>query len=161
VLQFVNGNAKSLTMDLFFDSTDTGVDVRGRSDAVANLTEPDPLSKAPPRLMLLWGSLAFPCFLISVRQSFDYFNALGMPLRATLTVEFKGHDSLEDLLSAAPIAQVEQAARYVVKGSDTLQRIATEVYGNPNEWRQIAAANNVDNPRAIIPGFGLQIPRLP
>src|SRR5215831_17958916 len=88
VLQFVNGNAKSLTMELFFDTSDKGADVRIHSSAVSNLTEPDPVTKAPPRLLLLWGSLAFPCFLMSVRQTFDYFNTLGLPLRATLTVEF-------------------------------------------------------------------------
>lgn len=62
VLQFVNGNAKSLSMELFFDTTDSGLDVRARTAAVANLTEPDPVSKAPSRLLLLWGSLAFPLF---------------------------------------------------------------------------------------------------
>lgn len=161
LLQFVNGNAKSLSMELFFDTTDNGVDVRTRTAAVSNLTEPHPVTKAPPRLLLLWGSLAFPCFLVSVRQAFDFFNALGMPLRATLTVEFKGHDRLEDLLAAAPLAQVEQASRYVAKTGDTLQGIAAAVLGSPAKWRQIASANNIDNPRAVAAGLGLQIPKLP
>lgn len=161
VLQFVNGNAKSLTMDLFFDTTDRGIDVRIHSSPVSNLTEPDSITKAPPRLLLLWGSLAFPCVLISVRQTFDYFNALGLPLRATLTVEFKGHDPLENMLAASPLGEIVQAARYVAKAGDTLQHIAAEMYGNPKQWRQIAAANNIDDPRAITAGLGLQIPRLP
>jgi len=159
LLQFVNGNAKSLSMELFFDTTDTGVDVRIRTAAISNLTEPSSITKAPPRLLLLWGSLAFPCFLVSVRQAFDLFNALGMPLRATLTVEFKGHDRLEDLLAAAPLAQVEQASRYVAKAGDTLQGIAAAVLGSPAKWRQIAIANNIDNPRALAAGQGLQIPK--
>ena len=160
LLQFVNGNAKTLNMELFFDTTDSGVDVRTRTAAVSNLTEPHSVTKAPPRLLLLWGSLAFPCFLVSVRQAFDYFNALGMPLRATLTVEFKGHDRLEDLLAASPVAQIEQVSRYVMKVGDTLQNVAAEALGNPNKWRQIAAANNIDNPRAITAEIGLQIPKL-
>src|SRR5574337_1144885 len=161
LLQFVNGNAKSLNMELFFDTTDSGVDVRTRTAAVSNLTEPSPITRAPPRLLLLWGSLAFPCFLVSVRQVFDFFDALGMPLRATLTVEFRGHDRLEELLSAAPVAQLELASRYVARVGDTLQGIATAALGNPNKWRQIAAANNIDNPRDIAAGLGLQIPKLP
>ena len=79
--------------------------MRARTAAVANLTEPDPVSKAPSRLLLLWGSLAFPCFLMSVRQTFDFFNTQGMPLRATLNVEFKGNDSLETPLAASPLAR--------------------------------------------------------
>lgn len=161
VLQFVNGNAKSLTMELFFDTSDRGIDVRTHSSAVSDLTEPDPMTKAPPRVLLLWGSLAFSCVLISVRQRFDYFNSSGQPLRATLTVEFKGNDPLSNLLPAVSLAQVERAARYVVKVGDTLQRIAGEMYGNPKEWRRIASANNLDDPRAIATGLGLQIPRLP
>ena len=161
VLQFVNGNAKSLSMELFFDTTDSGLDVRARTAAVANLTEPDPVSKAPSRLLLLWGSLAFPCFLMSVRQTFDFFNTQGMPLRATLNVEFKGNDSLETPLAASPLALAEQATRHVTKIGDTLQGVANAVYGNPNKWRQIATANNIDNPRAIAGGLGLQIPKLP
>jgi hypothetical protein len=159
VLQFVNGNAASLTLELFFDTTDTGTDVRVRCAAIANLTEPDLITKAPPRLLLLWGSLAFPCFLVGVRQRFDHFNSLGMPLRATLDVEFKGHDSPETSLTAAPLAQAEQATRYVVAAGDTLQSIAAKVYGNPRQWRDIAAANNIADPRNIARGLGLHIPK--
>lgn len=160
VLQFVNGDAQTLSMELFFDTTDTGVDVRSRTAAISNLTELDARTHAPPRLLLLWGSLVFPCFLVSVRQQFDYFNALGMPLRARLTVEFRGHDPLETLIASVPIAQVEQAARYVAKAGDTLQGIAATVYGDPGQWRRIADSNRMDNPRAIVAGMRLQIPRL-
>jgi LysM repeat protein len=160
VLQFVNGNARTLTLELFFDTTDTGVDVRLRTSTIVNLTEPDSIAKAPPRLLLLWGSLAFPCFLMSVRQRFDYFNSLGMPLRATLNVEFKGHDSLESSVATAPLAQAEQAVRYVVAVGDTLQGIAAKVNGNPRQWREIASANNIADPRNLASGLGLRIPKL-
>ena len=160
VLQFVSGEAKSLTMELFFDTTDSGADVRGRAGQIAGLAEPDALTKAPPRLLLLWGSLAFPCFLVSVRKSFDYFDALGMPLRARLTVEFKGYDTAS-LAPAAGLPLAEPATRYVAKAGDTLQGIAASVYGNPGQWRRIAAANGVDDPRALAPGLQLRVPRLP
>jgi len=160
VLQFVNGNAKSLSMELFFDTTSSGADVRTATAAIVNLTEPATVTRAPPRLLLLWGSLAFPCFLVSVRQEFDYFNAAGMPLRAHLTVEFKGHDSLESLIAAVPVAQVEQVTAYVAKAGDTLQAIAAAVYDDPAQWRLIAASNNVDDPRGLAAGAHLQIPRL-
>lgn len=160
VLQFVNGNAKTLTMELFFDTTGTGADVRTTTAAIANLTELGAITRAPPRLLLLWGSLAFPCFLVSVRQEFDYFNAAGLPLRARLTVEFKGHDSVESLVAAVPVAQVEQATAYVAMAGDTLQAIAASVYDDPAKWRQIADANNLDDPRTLGAGLRLQIPRL-
>lgn len=160
VLQFVNGDATNLSLELFFDTTDTGTDVRTRTTAISNLSEPDLITRAPPRLLLLWGSLAFACFLISVSQEFDYFNAQGTPLRARLTVEFKGRDTLEIMATAAPAAQFEEASRYVAKVGETLQGIAAAVYNDPAKWRQLAAANDIDNPRAVTGGVKLQVPRL-
>lgn len=160
VLQFVNGNARSLSMELFFDSTASGIDVRTATAAIADLTEPGTITRAPPRLLLLWGSLAFSCFLISVKQEFDYFNAAGMPLRARLNVEFKGHDMLESLIAAVPITAAEQATAYVAKAGDTLQAIAASVYDDPAKWRQIAESNKVDDPRSLPVGTRLQLPGL-
>ena len=161
VLQFVGGEAGTLTMELFFDTTDTGTDVRSRAGQISALTEPDPATQAPPRLLLLWGSLAFPCFLVSVRQAFDYFNAAGHPLRATLTVEFKGYDAAASVAPAALFAAAEQVTRYVAKIGDTLAGIAASVYGDPGQWRRIASANGIDDPRAVAPGQQFQIPKLP
>ena len=160
VLQFVNGDAQSLSMELFFDTTDTNTDVRVRTAAIVNLTEPNVRTHAPPRLLLLWGSLAFSCFLMSVKQHFDYFNAFGMPLRASLSVEFKGNTKLESMIAAAPVALIEQATRYAAKTDDTLQGIAATQYDDPSKWREIAKANNIDDPRAVKPGQQLNIPRL-
>lgn len=99
VLQYVGGGAQSLSMEFFFDTTDSGIDVRLRTNLLANLAEPDSRTNAPPRLLLLWGSLAFPCVLTSIKQHFEYFNALGMPLRARLTAEFKGNDAIQNSMN--------------------------------------------------------------
>lgn len=160
VLQFVSGQATSLNMELFFDTTDSGIDVRERAGLITALAEPDMLTRSPPRLLLLWGSLAFPCFLVSVRQSFDYFDATGLPLRATLTVEFKGHDSAVQAPVAGPPA-AESVTRYVAKAGDSVQSIAVSVYGDPGQWRRIAKANGVDDPRALAAGAQLQVPKWP
>lgn len=160
ILQFVNGDAQSLSMELFFDTTDKGLDVRSRTMAIVNLTEPNARTKAPPRLLLLWGSLAFSCFLISVKQHFEYFNPLGLPLRARLTVEFKGNTTIESMISGSPAALAEQVVHYIAKNSDTLQGIAAGQFNDPSKWREIAAANNIDNPRALASGQRLTIPRL-
>jgi nucleoid-associated protein YgaU len=158
ILQYVGGNATGLTMELFFDTTATGQDVRRRTSPVASLTEPDPITKSPPRLLLLWGSLAFPCVVVSIRQKFDYFDARGVPLRATLSVEFKGHEPLSDLAGLAPAVPLEPATRYVAVAGETVQGIAAKLYGDPRRWREIARANGVEDPRAIEAGRALQIP---
>jgi nucleoid-associated protein YgaU len=96
--------------------------------------------------------------LESVAQHFDYFNAIGMPLRATLTVTLKGSDLLEDLVSSIPLESADRTKGYVVKTGDTLQAITAREYDDPRNWRLIAEASNIDNPLTIQPGLALSIP---
>ena len=160
LLQFVRGSAKTLTMELFFDTTDEGIDVRLYTGLVLNLTSLNSETHAPPRLLFLWGSLIFPCVLESVTQTFDFFNTLGMPLRARLNVTLKGHDTLEDLLGSHQLLSADRTKQWVFKKGDTLQKIAAQEYGDPNKWRPIAEANNIDNPLTIPVGRTLKVPAL-
>jgi nucleoid-associated protein YgaU len=160
LLQFVSGSAQTLTMDLFFDTTDKGVDVRNLTDAVIGLTQLNTKTHAPPHLIFMWGSLVFPCVLSSVTQRFDYFNAAGLPLRARLSVTLKGHDLLETLLASVPLESADRTKHHTFKEADTLQSIAAEEYDDPRQWRPIAQANNIDNPLTIEVGTELIIPFL-
>lgn len=50
--------------------------------------------------------------------------------------------------------------KYVVKPGDTLSKIAEELYGDANRWREILEANKdrIENPSVIRPGWELVIP---
>ena len=52
--------------------------------------------------------------------------------------------------------------KYVVKSGDTLSKIAKELYGDANRWREIFEANKdqIENPNLIRPGWELLIPGL-
>jgi nucleoid-associated protein YgaU len=160
LLQFVRGSAQSLSVELFFDTSDRGIDVRARTGAVVGLTTLNPQTHAPPRLMFVWGTLIFPCVLESVSQQFTYFNSAGMPLRATLTVTLRGHDALQDLLSSLPFESADRTKSYVMKAGDSLQGVAAQEYDDPRQWRLIARASNVDNPLTVPAGYALTIPPL-
>jgi nucleoid-associated protein YgaU len=160
LLQFVRGSAQTLTTELFFDTTDNGIDVRVHTGLVLGLTSLNSETHAPPRLLFLWGSLIFPCVLESVTQTFDYFNALGMPLRARLNVTLKGNDTIQDLLGSVQLLSADRTKQWIFKRGDTLQKIAAREYGDPNKWRPIAEANNIDNPLTIPVGRALKVPAL-
>jgi len=160
LLQFVCGSAASLSMDLFFDTTDAGVDVRVFTDLVIGLTSVNAQTHAPPRLLFVWGSLIFPCVLESVTQQFDYFNPLGQPLRAKLTVALKGYDLLQDLLASIPLESADRSKARTATGGITLQAVAAQEYGDPRQWRLIAGASNIDNPLRLTAGRTLSIPPL-
>lgn len=159
-LQFVKGNVESLNMELFFDTTDTGMDVRNFTESVVGLTAINAQTHAPPRLLFVWGSLAFPCILESVTQRFDYFNPAGLPLRARLTVVLKAYDVLESLLASIPLESADRVKSWIVKTGDTLQGVAAIEYGDATQWRPIAQASDIDNPLILQPGQTLTIPTL-
>ncbi len=160
LVQFVRGSAQTLTMNLLFDTTGSGVDVRVFTEAVVGLTSVRPHTHAPPRLLFLWGSLVFPCVLTSVTQRFVYFNPLGMPLRAELDVTLQGDDVLEGILAGIPLESADRVKSRVVKAGDTLERIAAEEYGDPRRWRPIAEASGLENPLRLVVGQRLTIPAL-
>jgi hypothetical protein len=160
LIQFVKGNTQTLTMELFFDTTDTGDDVKKITNRIVLLTEINAKTHAPPRLLVIWKSLSFACVLESVTQRFDYFKSDGTPLRAHLSVTLKGFDRVEDLVKNNPSQSADRAKQRVMKEGDTLQSIAAQVYDDPRKWRPIAEANNIDNPLTIQAGKGLLIPAL-
>lgn len=160
LLQFVRGSAQTLSMELFFDTSDSGADVRLATELVVGLTGVNAQTHAPPRLLFLWGSLVFPCVLETVTQRFLLFNALGLPLRAQLSIRLRGDDQLESLLASVPLESADRAKGRVVRIGDTLQGIAAEEYGDPRLWRPIADASTLDNPLVLKVGQSLRIPVL-
>jgi nucleoid-associated protein YgaU len=160
LLQFVRGSAQTLTMELFFDTTNTSQDVRTLTNAVVNLTNLNRRTHAPPRLMFVWGSLIFPCIIESVQQRFIRFNPAGLPVRAELNVTLKGCDLLEDLLAGTPLESADRTKQRIVKEGDTLQSIAAETYDDPRQWRPIAQANRLTNPLILTVGQRLIIPSI-
>lgn len=155
-LQFVRGNARTLSMQLFFDTYEQGEDVRDYTGKITELLEIDPELHAPPICLFSWGNLNFAGVLERADQRFTLFLSDGTPVRATIDVTLKEYFEGEpgDRQSA------DFAKRYVVRRGDTLSGIAGRKYGDPALWRPIAEANSIDDPLAIQPGDPLVIPAL-
>src|SRR5262249_15542406 len=105
VLQFIRGQNEKLTLDLFFDTTSSGLgetgvtDVRTLTKSIYQLVKIQPKTHAPPRILFVWGSLSFKAIVESVTQKFTLFNPIGLPLRATLSVTFREYKTLTDQLA--------------------------------------------------------------
>jgi nucleoid-associated protein YgaU len=155
-IQFVRGGARTLSMQLFFDTYEQGEDVRDYTDQVIELLEIDPELHAPPICLFSWGNLVFVGVLERADQRFSLFLSDGTPVRATLDVSFKEYFDGEpgDRFSA------DYAKVYVVHRGDTLSGIAARKYGDPALWRPIAEENDLDDPLEIEPGQVLVIPAI-
>jgi LysM repeat protein len=162
ILQFVHGNLRTLTMELFFDTTDAATDVRGETEKVVRLARIDGELHAPPPVTVSWGSLLFTGVLSSVNQTFSRFLADGRPVRARLDVTFSelidpDRESREVNRQTADFSKL-----HVVSEGETLSGLAARYYQDPTQWRAIALANGLDDPRAdLFAGRELAVPSLP
>jgi hypothetical protein len=165
-LQFVRGTARTLSMQLFFDTYDPvqdnvtqGSDVRQYTDQIIKLLEVNSDSHAPPICRFSWAHFAFVGVLEKADQRFTLFLPDGTPVRATIDVSFKelGQQQADQ---AGRLFSADFAKHYVVRRGDTLSNIAADKYGDPALWRPIAKENGLDDPLALEPGQVLVIPAL-
>jgi nucleoid-associated protein YgaU len=168
-LQFDKGGPRSLTMSLTFDTYESQEDVRKYTSQIAKLAEVDGQKEQPPVCTIFWGptvdpyaGLPFKGVLESLTQKFTMFLADGRPVRATLDVQFKEGEAPARQRRRNPRASGSplEPKRRVVRQGDALWRIAAEEYGDPAQWRPIAAANQIINPRELEPGTELVIPSI-
>jgi nucleoid-associated protein YgaU len=110
--------------------------------------------------LFVWGSLSIKAIVESVTQKFTLFNPTGLPLRATLSVTFREYKTLQDQLAELNLQSPDHTKRRVVRQYDTLNRIATEEYKDPHQWRLIALNNAqvLSSFRRLVPGTVLIIP---
>jgi LysM repeat protein len=160
ILQYVRGNTRTLTMELFFDTYEQQTDVRKYTDKIYGLLAIKSSTHVPPICTVSWGSLNFDCVLERVGGRFTLFLANGKPVRATLNVTFKEVVDVDVEVRSTPTQSADHTKTRAVQRGDTLSNIAAAEYGDPAKWRPIAETNGIDNPRVLAPGRVLVIPPL-
>jgi hypothetical protein len=164
IQQFIRGQTETLTLELFFDTTDQGRDeaavpVDRVIQPVYELVKIQPRTHAPPRVRVIWGlGLSFKAIVESVQRRFTLFNSLGVPLRATVGVTFREYKALEEQLSELNLQSTDHTKAVPLVAGDTLSRVAGRELGDPREWRSIADENPEVDPLIPSPGAVLTVP---
>lgn len=179
LLQFVHGQNEKLTLDLFFDTTEDGMGAGAESvvkytDRIYSLVKSEPDRHAPPICEFIWMSdfpgsrvnehlgnqrrNSFRCLVESVKQKFTLFSSEGVPLRATLSVSLREYKTLEQQLYKQNPNSPDRTQSRVLQSGETLALVAARHYQRAGEWRRIAEANNISDPRRIEPGTFLTLP---
>lgn len=161
--QFTNGEPRTLSMELFFDTYELKVDVRLLTGRVERLTVVQGPRHRPAVCRLIWGAsgVFFKGMLTQLSQNFTMFLPTGNPVRATLNCTFTewyspGEEAVRQNKQSPDVAKTR-----VLRLGDTLSSIAAEEYDDPALWREIARANRIVNPlRLPPPGTLLSIPVL-
>lgn len=173
-MQFKWGANKRIAMSLLFDTFEAGVDVRsgpGGTDQLAKMTEVSETDQnntpRPPLLQLYWGDKPIGSaglsdwVLLSYTIRYTLFAQVGggvVPVRALVDLSFKEYIDPKDDAKSSPTAKANKAKVHTVVQGETLSGIAAKEYGDPGEWRRIAAANQISDPRRLQTGRQIVIP---
>lgn len=176
--QFVRGQAAKLDVELFFDRTDEGTGSLARgvvedTDRFYDLVRIDASSHAPPVCRFVWGhkfpgsdppgnesqrSPHFVGVVESVRQELTLFSPKGIPLRARLTVTMREYKTLATQREQLRLNSPNRTHTHVLQRGETLSSVAARYFGDPGNWRPVAEANGIVDPRRVPPGTVLRIP---
>jgi nucleoid-associated protein YgaU len=179
LIQFVRGQDETLSIDLFFDSTENGmganaISVTQYSDQIYQLVKIEPDSHAPPICEFIWNDKfpgtdistemgnqkrnSFKCIVESVRHQYTLFSPEGIPLRATVSVSLREYKTLDEQLAQLNLNSPDRTQVHVLQSGETLSSIAANHYRRPGQWRLIADKTGIDDPRRLAPGTFLTIP---
>ncbi len=157
--QYVSQTTAKLTMDLVFDTTQSGQDVRGAAtpaegqaagtDQMAKLLKPHGPSgkQVPPLVEFSWGAYRFTGMVESYKETLDYFSADGVPLRAginlTLSSQEVSFDSAHNPNASVDSAPASGEAMTVPTSTGPGGGAAglANSLGDPRAARAIATAN--------------------
>ena len=162
--QFVGAGTTKLSLQLWFDvsapmPTDETVetDVRKLTGKVAYFITPKQEGDkfVPPAVRFLWGSFQFDGIMESLEESLEFFSNDGRPLRASVTINLTQQKITEFTFrpTSGPEASQSPGTRPLTEApaGSNVQKEADK-QGKGDKWQDIAAANNIENPRMLQPG---------
>ena len=102
----------------------------------------------------------FSCVLDTIKQKFTLFSPEGVPLRATLTCTFREYRPLSRQVPDRNFSSPDRSHAHVLREGDQLASVAARYYDRAAEWRPLAEANGIDDPRRLTPGRVLRVPKI-
>lgn len=185
IVQFRSGGCSILEFELFFDSLSAGseiggkmmekakfiansllpslsntIDVRDYTGKIYELMHVCESAHRPPLLKVEWSSLQFVGFLESCDQQFTKFDESGTPVRAIMHCRFLEWVDLEKNAGMNPLGSPDTTKFRTIHQGDSLWAMSVKEYGESGQWREIARANGVSNPRRLRAGDTLVVPAL-
>lgn len=185
--QFVGQGTTKLSLELWFDVTlplatgqaDPGGDVRALTQDVAYFMTPQEVTRGgktglvPPGIQFQWGTFLFKGTLDSMEETLELFSEDGKPLRAGVQLSLSKQDLKFEFgagrgSSAAPpagrgggapgsggAAPAGTKPLEMARAGDTVQGASARA--GVADWKGVALANGIENPRRLAPGALLDL----
>lgn len=163
--KFQQGNPVELTLTIWFDTYNDGLDaedVRNYTDPLYKLMEVE--GGAPPIIEFKWGRVILKGVITSLKQKFTLFKPDGTPVRTSVDLSIKqkandhgGADSESFKLSTTAGGPWPQKV-VTATSATSLWSIAAATTGNASDWKNIAEANDIEDPLKLQNGSSIQVP---
>jgi hypothetical protein len=168
-VQFVGAGSTKLTLDLWFDVTvplpdgslQPDGDVRKLTEKVTYFITPTKVPGEedkwiPPGVRFIWGTFLFDGVMDSLNENLEYFSEEGKPLRAGVSISLSKQEIQFQFGNQAPPGNGGENApgtqpMQPARAGDSVQDMASRA-GKPDDWKAVAAANNIENPRQLGAG---------
>ena len=158
--QHVSQTTGKLTMDLVFDTTHSGEDVRVYTSKIARFMEPR--ERIPPVVEFEWGMYSFQGMVEGFKETIDFFSADAVPLRASVNLTLVQQDQVfdPDFNPATDTGGSLDTSPVVAPGGSASD--AAGRAGDPRAARAIAAANGQESLRfgsgdGLLVGGGVEL----
>lgn len=158
VHQFTGSKISDLKLDLMFDSTSLGGDVRDLIKPLDMIVNMDSDLHTPPACSFLWGSFRYDGIVSSIKKDFTYFYHDGIPARVKIVLTLKHYQNIDTMKAKLDLHSSDISKERILDESDSLFLMAHREYKSTSSWREIAKANDIDNPLKIKSGTSLLLP---
>jgi hypothetical protein len=168
-MQFIGSSSTKLDLELWFDATVTaeGVELRSMTEGVYYFITPSKSGGEAkfkvPGVRFEWGAFTFDGVLTTLNETLELFSHDGRPLRSRISLSFASQEirfRIEESGAGGGGAGVGQTPRTPVGQGDSVQQLAGKAGGSNADWKAIAAANGIENPRLPQVGALLTPPRV-
>jgi len=177
--QFVGRGVTKLSLELWFDialalpeGSTAKRDVRRLTQEVQYFMTPQKVPGSgtdkylPPGLRFQWGSFTFVGVMDSMDETLDFFSSDGLPLRANVAISASKQEIQYDAANAATVQNRQSSGlqKYTpANAGSSLQQEAAKSNsaasssGGPPDWKGLALANGIENPRMLAAGAMLNL----
>lgn len=115
----------------------------------------------PPKVNFLWGTLDFIGMVESASAQYTMFAPGGTPIQARVTLTIVGEErAVIQQSTQQPNESPDRTKERTLAQGDQLWMIAGQEYDDPGQWKVIAEANGILNPRRLDRAVVLKVPSI-
>ncbi|GKH50570.1 peptidoglycan-binding protein [Eubacteriales bacterium] len=126
---------------------------------IAKLLRYNDEQHTPLKVRFLWGTLDFVGYVANSVISYTMFAPDGTPIRAKVDLSISGEEtSVFQGKHQLTFSSPDRTKERMLTEGDQLWMLAQQEYDDPAQWRAIAAANGILNPRQLAGARALKLP---